>query len=115
VKWKGYPNSEHSWDPVEALENAEDPVQTWWYENMLGEDYHTVFSAYINLRFTPTKDGYEQHSEEPTVDLVSGNYIWTPTMKARRFRFLCSMFEIMFGFCFRGVTGTGYLLVASII
>ena len=28
-------------------------------------------------------------------------------MIARRFRFLCYMFEMMFSFCFRGVTGTG--------
>ena len=29
-------------------------------------------------------------------------------MIARRFGFLCYMFEMMFSFCFRGVTGTGY-------
>ena len=28
-------------------------------------------------------------------------------MIARRFRFLCYMFEMMFSFCFRGVTGMG--------
>jgi len=45
----------------------------------------------------------------------SGNPIWTPTMIARRSRFLCFIFEIMFSFCFRGVPGTGYYLVSSII
>ena len=37
-------------------------------------------------------------------------------MIARSFRFVCYMFEMMFSFCFRGVTGTGYwFLVSSII
>ena len=36
----------------------------------------------------------------------SGNPIWTLIMIARRFRFLCYMFEMMFSFCFRGVTST---------
>jgi len=39
---------------------------------------------------------------------VSGKPIRTPIMMARRFRFLCYMFEMMFLFGFRGVTGTGY-------
>ena len=37
----------------------------------------------------------------------SGNPIWTLIMIARRFRFLCYIFEMMFSFCFRGVSGTG--------
>ena len=37
----------------------------------------------------------------------SGNPIWTLTMIVRRLRFLCYMFEMMFSFCFRGVTGMG--------
>jgi len=45
---------------------------------------------------------------------VSGNPTWTPTIIVRRFRFLCFIFKIMFSFCFRGVTGTGYCLVSSI-
>jgi len=69
VKWKGYPNSENSWEPVEGLENAEDLVQPWWTYNMPGEEFATVFSGDITVGFTPTKDGYEQHSGEPTVDL----------------------------------------------
>jgi len=49
------------------------------------------------------------------VDLVSGNPIYTRTMIARRSRFLCFIFEMMFSFCFRGVTGTGYCLVSSMV
>jgi len=41
---------------------------------MPGEEFPTVFSAYITVCFTPTNDGYEQHSEEPTVDLC----FWEP-------------------------------------
>jgi len=69
VKWKGYPNSENSWERMEGLENAEDLVQAWWTDNLPGEEVPTVFSGYLTVRFTPTKDGYEQHSAEPTVDL----------------------------------------------
>jgi len=36
VKWKGYPNSENSWKPVEELKNVEDLVQAWWTGNMPG-------------------------------------------------------------------------------
>ena len=36
----------------------------------------------------------------------SENPIGTLIMIARRFRFLCFMFEMMFSFGFRGVTGT---------
>jgi len=36
-------------------------------------------------------------------------------MIARRSRFHCFMFEMMFSFCFRGVSGTGYCLVSSIV
>jgi len=69
VKWKGYPNSENRWEPVEGLENAEDLVQAWWTDTMAGEEFPTVFSGYITVCFTPTKDGYEQHTEKLTVDL----------------------------------------------
>jgi len=69
VKWKGYPNGENSWAPVEGVENAEDLVQAGWTDNMPGEEFPTVFSGYIPVCFTPTKDGYEQPSEEPAVDL----------------------------------------------
>ena len=54
---------------MEGLENAEDLVQAWWTDNMPGEELPTVFSGYIAVCFTPTKDGYEQHSFEPAVDL----------------------------------------------
>jgi len=69
VKWKGYPNSENSLEPLEGLENAEDLVQAWWTDNMPGEEFPTDFSGYIAGCFTPTKDGYEQHSEERMVVL----------------------------------------------
>jgi len=69
VKWKGYPNSENSWEPVEGLENMEDLVQVWWTDNMPGEEFPTLFSGYITVCFTLTKCGYEQHSEEQRVDL----------------------------------------------
>ena len=36
VKWKVYPTSVNSWEPVEGLENAEDLVQAWWADNMPG-------------------------------------------------------------------------------
>jgi len=36
-------------------------------------------------------------------------------MIVRRFSFLCFMFEMMFSFCFQGVTCTGYCLVSSIV
>jgi len=36
---------------------------------MPGEEFPTVFSSYIMVCFTPTEYGYEQHSEEPMVDL----------------------------------------------
>jgi len=36
---------------------------------MPGEEFPTLFSGYIAVCFTPTKDGYEQHSEESAVDL----------------------------------------------
>ena len=68
VKWKGYPNSENSWEPVEGLENAQDVVQEWWTDKMPGEEFHIVFSGYITICFTSTKEGFEQHAEEPKVD-----------------------------------------------
>jgi len=54
---------------VEGLENAEELVQAWWTDNMPGEEIPTVSSGYIPVCFTSTRDGYEQHSEEPAVDL----------------------------------------------
>ena len=69
MKWKGYPNSENSWEPLDGPMITGDLVQAWWTDNMPGEESPTVFSSYITVYFTPTKDGYEQHSEEPTVDL----------------------------------------------
>jgi len=59
VKGKVYPNRENSGAPVKGLENAEDLVQGWWTDNMTGEQFPTVFSGYITVSFTPTKNGYE--------------------------------------------------------
>jgi len=76
VQWKGYPNGENSWEPVEGLENAEDLVQASGTDNMPGAEFPTICSGYITFCFTPTEDGYEQHSEEPTVDFG----FWEPQL-----------------------------------
>ena len=69
MKWKGYLNRENSGDLVEGFENAEDLVQAWWTDNLPGEEFPTVFSGYITVSFSPTKDDYEQYFEDSTVDL----------------------------------------------
>ena len=74
VKWKGYPNSEKSWEPMEGLETAEELIQAWWTDNMPGEEFPTVFSGYISVCFSPTKDGWEYYSEEASVD----KGLWEP-------------------------------------
>ena len=43
VRWKGYPTSENSWEPVEGLENAEDLVQGRWMDNRSGEEFPSFF------------------------------------------------------------------------
>ena len=68
LKWKGYPRSENSWEPREGLENVEDLVQAWWTDDMLEEEFATVFSGCITVCSTPTKDGFEQFSCKPVVD-----------------------------------------------
>ena len=100
---------------MEGLENAEDPVHAWWTDKMVGEEFPTVFSGYIKVCFTPTKDVMSSTLRSRRWIWDSGNPIWTATMMGRRFRFLCCIFEMMFSFCFRGVTGTGYCLVSSIV
>ena len=110
MKWKKYANSENSWEPVEGLENAGGPVQAWWTYNMPGEKLRTVFSGYIAIYFTPTKNGYEKHSEELVVDLgFLGPHLDTDD-DSEEIYLSCSMFEMMFSFCIRGVTGTGYYI-----
>jgi len=49
VKWKGYPSSKNSWELVEGLENAGELLQAWWTDDMLEEEFPTVFSGYILL------------------------------------------------------------------
>jgi len=39
VKWKDYPTSENSWEPIEGLEHAEEIAQVWWRGNMIGEEF----------------------------------------------------------------------------
>jgi len=41
---------------------------------MPGEEFPTVFSGYITVCFTPTKDGHEQPLGEPAVYLG----LWEP-------------------------------------
>jgi len=110
VKWKGYPYSENRVEPVEGLENLEELVHAWLTDNMPEEEFPTICSSYITVCFSPSKDGYEEHSEEVTVDLEFGNPIWTLITIARRFRFCCSyMFEIIFSlyFVFQSVSVLG--------
>ena len=54
---------------MEGLENADDLLQAWWTDNMLWEEFPTVFSGSITVCFTPTNDSYDQHAEEPAMDL----------------------------------------------
>ena len=68
VKWKGYPNSKNSGEQIEGLGNAQDLVQAWWTNNMPGEEFPIVFSGYITVCVTPTKDRFEKYSESPVVD-----------------------------------------------
>ena len=71
MKWKEYPNSENSREPVEGLEHTKDLVQAWRIDNMAGEEFPALFSGYIEVCSTPTKNGYEQYSEESIVDFGS--------------------------------------------
>ena len=49
---KRLPQSENSGEPVEVLDKAEDLVQARWTNNMPGEEFPTVFSAYITVCVT---------------------------------------------------------------
>ena len=104
VKLNGYANSKSSWELIKGLENAQDLVQAEWNDNMPGKEFSFLFSGYIMVSFTSTGDGFERHAEEPAVNKGS----WTLIMIAQGFRYLCFMFEIMFSFCFWGITSTGY-------
>ena len=68
VKWKGYPSSENSWEPIEGLENAKDMVEAWWTDNMPGDEFPTIFSSFITVGFSPIRDGFEVFVDEPAVD-----------------------------------------------
>ena len=43
-------------------------MQAWGTDNMPGAEFPNVFSGYITVCFTPTKDGFQQYCVEPVVD-----------------------------------------------
>jgi len=67
VKWKGYPNSDNSWEPLECLENAIDLVQAWWTEKMPGDEF-PVETGFITMSYTPTMPSWTQFDDEGPVD-----------------------------------------------
>jgi hypothetical protein len=67
VRWKGYPTSENSWEPLEGLEHAQEMAQEWWTENMVGEGF-PVFSGYITVGFSPVRAGFSEYTNEGPVD-----------------------------------------------
>jgi len=67
VKWKDYPASENSWEPIKGLEHAEEVVQAWWMDNMIGEEF-PVNSGRITIRFSPTEPGLTEYVDEGPVD-----------------------------------------------
>jgi len=67
VKWKDYPASENSWEPIEGLEHVEEMVQAWWTDNMIGEEF-PVYSGRITIGFSPTEAGLTEYVDEGPVD-----------------------------------------------
>ena len=67
VKWKDYPASENSWEPIEGLKHAEEMVQAWWTDNMVGEEF-PVYSGWITIRIWPTKASFTEFGDEGRVD-----------------------------------------------
>ena len=67
VQWKGYPNSDNSWEPLECLENAIDLVQAWWTDNMPGDKF-PVETGFITMSYTPTRPSWTQFEDEGPVD-----------------------------------------------
>jgi len=68
VKWKGYPNSNNSWKPLECSENAMDLVQAWWTDNMPGDEF-PVETGFITMSYTPTTPSWTQFEYEGPVDI----------------------------------------------
>jgi len=61
VKWKGYPNSDNSWERLECLENVMDLVQAWWTDNIPGNEF-PVETGFITMSYTVTtarRTGFE--------------------------------------------------------
>jgi len=67
VKWKGYPNSDNSWEPLECLKNAMDLVQAWWTDNMPGDEF-PVETGFITMSYTLTTPSWTQFEDEGPVD-----------------------------------------------
>ena len=67
VKWKGYPNSDNSWEPLECLETAMDLVQAWWTDNMPGDKF-PVETGFITMYYTSTTPNWTQFEDEGPVD-----------------------------------------------
>jgi len=67
VKWKEYPNSDNSWEPLECLENAMDLVQAWWTDNMPGDEF-PVETGFITMAYTATTRSWTQFEGEGPVD-----------------------------------------------
>ena len=67
VKWKGYPNSDNSWEPMQCLENAIDLVQAGWTNNMPGDEF-PVETGFITMSYTLTTPGWTQYEDEGPFD-----------------------------------------------
>jgi len=67
VKWKGYPNSDNSWEPFECLENAINLVQAWWTDNMPADEF-PVETGFITMSYSPTTPSRTQFEDEGPVD-----------------------------------------------
>ena len=53
IKWKGYPATETSWEPLECLENAQEKIDEWWKESKPGLPRH-IEANYSSADWKPT-------------------------------------------------------------
>jgi len=67
VKWNGYPNSDNSWELLECLKNAMDLVQTWWTDNICGNEF-LVETGFMTISYTPTTPSRTQFEYEGPVN-----------------------------------------------